>query len=120
MAGDTEKYGSDELTQEEFEVYDRKHEFVQDELRKVVATSEEAKRFLSTSFGISLRKTLLAEKMTAMKSCAEYASSQSTELNHHKRRYDVCCEVERIFALIISDGDEAIRQLTLTIGDDNE
>lgn len=120
MAGDEKGYGSDELSQEEFDEYVSNHEQVLDELRKVVATSDDAKRFLQTPFGISLRKVLVAEKMTAMKACAEKAYAGSDVIKAHKQRYDLVCEVERIFSLIISDGEEALRQLTLTIGDEDE
>ena len=120
MAGDTEQYGSDELTQDEFDTYAQHHADLQDELRKVAAVSDEAKRFLQTPFGLSIRKVLLSEKMTAMKNCAEKMYAPESVISAHKRRYDVVCEVERVFALIISDGEEALRQLTMTIGDDNE
>lgn len=120
MTGDTEQYGSDELTQEEFDTYAQHHADLQDELRKVVATSDEAKRFLQTPLGISIRKVLLSEKMTAMKNCADKMYESEAVVSAHKRRYDVVCEVERVFALIISDGEEALRQLSMTIGDDDD
>ena len=120
MTGDTEKYGSDELSQAEFDTYESHHADLQDELRRVAETSDEAKRFLQTQLGISIRKVLLSEKMTAMKNCAETVLSPDLVLSKHKRRYDVVCEVERVFALIISDGEEALRQLSMTIGDEDD
>lgn len=109
-----DRLGSDELTPEEFEQFNNAHSETLDELRKLASISDDAKRFLNTPFGLELRKVLVAEKLAAMKSCAQSLSSIA------KEKYDIICGVERIFSLIISDGDEALRQLQAYTGDDDE
>ena len=98
--------GSDELTTEEFKDADDQHEQVLAELYKTVEESDEAKAFLNTKFGVSLRKHLVAEKFRTMKACADDPTN-----GDHKYSYDVICGVERMFAYIISDGNEALNQL---------
>ena len=111
--------GSDELTQAEFNAYDKEHEKVLEELYEVIHQSQQAKDFLNTKFGLALRQTLVAEKLKAMKACAESigTSSQSATV----LQYSVIKKVEQIFGMIISDGDAALRQLQVMegIGDDN-
>mgnify|MGYP003650011314 CR=1 FL=1 len=113
-----DRSGSDELTEEEFATYDIHHEEILNELRKVAAISDEAKAFLNTPFGQALRTTLLAEKLKAMKMLSNNYNTPNGD--DAKLHYDIMCEVEKIFSLIVSDGEEALRQLQAVIGDDDE
>jgi len=110
--------GSDELTQAEFDQFENSHEAVLDQLYGVIAERDEAKAFLNTKFGIALRNTLLGEQLKALKACAESIGTENQE--SAKIQYMVIEKVQFIFGLIISDGDEALRQLQLLRGDTNE
>jgi len=108
---------SDELTQDEFDKYNKSHEDVLETLYGVIAERDEAKAFLSTKFGIALRSALVSEQLRAMKACAESTQPEAQEVA--RIQYKVIQKVQFIFGLIISDGDEALRQLKLTQGDND-
>ena len=112
--------GSDELTNEEIEDADQHHEELLAALHKVVNESDEAKAFLSTAFGLALRKTLAAEKLRTMRLCAENIGKPEEAASKHA--YDVIRDVERIFGLIISNGKQALEELRVLVieGDDDE
>ena len=86
--------GSDELTEEEFTAYDNEHERVLEGLYEVIAEAQQAKDFLNTKFGIALRKTLVAEKLQAMKACAE--SIGTSQQADRQLQYNVIKKVEQI------------------------
>lgn len=109
--------GSVGLSQEEFDQYDKRHEEVLQELYKVVEARDQAQEFLNSRFGLSLRKVLCAQKLQAMKQCANSMQLSIEARAEAKLQYDVICKVESIFGLIIVDGDEALRQLKITTGD---
>lgn len=100
--------GSYELSPEEFAAAESNQDLLV-ELNKVVQTRDEAKAFLSTKFGQSIRKLLSAKKMQAMKNCAEAETAELMQAAQGE--YQVVCQVESIFAIIIVDGDEALKQL---------
>jgi hypothetical protein len=105
---DGDNVGSDELSHEEFVAAQHNDDLLV-ELNKVVSARDEAKAFLYTDLGQSIRALLSAKKFAAMKACAEALDDASTE----KAKYDykVVSQVESIFAIIIVDGDEALTQL---------
>lgn len=113
-----DRLGGEELTQKEFDEADLRHEEVLADLYEVVAQRDEAKKFLNTKFGIALRKVLVAEKLKAMKACAENVGKPDQTDNII--RYKVIKKVEYIFGLIISDGNQALTELKMQTGDDDE
>lgn len=107
--GDYADIGSNELSQEDFDSYEQMDDDILQELAKVVKARDEAKSLLSTEFGISLRKLLRAQKLHAMMDCA--VASAGPEHDNAKIRYEVACGVEKIFSIVIVDGDEALAQI---------
>ncbi|MCP4145389.1 MAG: hypothetical protein GY752_08915 [bacterium] len=118
MYGDDIKLGSEELSKEEFELADMQNNEVLTEFHKAIEQRDGAKEFLGTPFGVALRKTLVSEKLKAMKACAETVGEPENVM--YKLQYEVIKGVEHIFGLIITDGEEALRQLQVTIGDEYE
>ena len=116
--GPGDRFGSEELTDEEFAEAELRQEEILSELYEAVKERDQAKEFLNTKFGIALRKTLVGEKLRAMKACAEGIGKPQQQDN--LIQYLVIKKVQHIFGLIISDGEEALRQLRVKIGDDNE
>ena len=113
-----DRFGSEELTEEEFAEAELRQEEILAELYEAVAERDQAKEFLNTKFGIALRKTLVGETLRAMKACAE--SIGSPQQSDNLIQYRVIKKVQFIFGLIISDGEEALRQLKVKAGDGNE
>lgn len=115
MLGDDYSGGA-ELSPEDLDSYEEKYEEVLLELHQRAEESEQAREFLATPLGRALRRALVHEKLEAMRELAENAMNANfMEYKHH---YDVICGVERIFALIITDGEQAIEQLQLKVTED--
>jgi len=110
MSGD-DYLGGDELSPEELAEYEREYLEQLSELEKIAQTSLQAREFLNTQLGQDIRKEIMAQKILAMKGLADNAMEQ--DFMRYKHHYDVVCGVEKIFALIISDGEQALEQLRL-------
>jgi len=111
---------NDELSEAEFKLFEKQHDEVLNELYKVVQAKDEATTFLNTEFGKSLRKSLVANKLKAMKQCATCKSLDPETLFANRLAFEVICKVEAIFGHIIVDGTEALRQLEINLGDNND
>jgi len=108
---ENEQYGSDALTEKEFNELNEQQSDILDSLNEVVAARDEAKQFLNSDFGKAIRNTLAAQKLSTMKMCAETIGTGAEAEANAKLHYEVICKVETIFGHIIVQGDEAIRQL---------
>ncbi|RLA00308.1 MAG: hypothetical protein DRQ42_05845 [Gammaproteobacteria bacterium] len=117
MTGD-KPFGSDVLTEDEFVAADSQHEEILETFYKAIQERDQAKEFLATPFGISLRKSLVSESLKTMKACAE--NSDPAKHAGLLLDYNVIQKVQNIFGLIISDGDAALRQLQVRRGDEND
>lgn len=100
--------GSYELTSEELSA-DAANVDLLDILNKQVAARDECKAFLSTKFGLSIRNILASSKYQAMKACAD--ADMPADVERSQATYQVACQVETVFAIIINEGDEALIQL---------
>ena len=117
MSGD-DYLGSEELSPEELEAYEKEYLEQLSKLEEVAQTSTQAREFLSTQLGRAIRKEIMAQKILTMKLLAENA--MEADFMRYKHHYDVVCGVEEIFTLIISDGEQALEQLRLKHEGDND
>ena len=117
MSGD-DYFGSDELSAEQLEEYEREHLETLSELEKMAQTSQQAREFLSTQLGRAIRKEIMAQKILAMKALADNA--MNSDFMRYKHHYDVVCGVENIFTLIISDGEQALASLRMKLEEEGD
>ena len=102
--------GSDVLSDDDLKALEYSQEEILDLLYKKVRDSDAAKQWLNTTLGQSFRKFLAADKLRTMKNSA---SEQNPEaLLEAQIEFKAICKLESIFGAIISDGHEAIQQLT--------
>ena len=105
----TNNIENDCLSEDDFKELEAGQEKILDQLHAKVRESDEAKVWLNTALGKSLRKYLAADKMRAMKKCATAEDDEERE----KARFDfaVVSKVESLFGTILVDGQEALQQL---------
>lgn len=100
--------GSDELTIEEFTEHTKLFDKQVKLLYETAAKSDEARKFLNTSFGKSIIEVIATNKIIALQTCAKAAGE---DLADAQLDYAVYEKVEQVFAIIIQGGEEALQSL---------
>jgi nucleoside recognition membrane protein YjiH len=103
--------GSDELSDAEFNQYVARDSEILDILNERVAAGDDLTKLLNSAFGKEIRKTLVAQKVIAMQSCANAIGKSEQAQYDAKVAYDVICRVESIFGHIIIGKNEALKEL---------
>lgn len=100
--------GSEELSQVEIEEYEKISDETAKALEKAANISQEARTFLNTKLGQEIRMYIIKTKQHFLTLCA---TTENDKLADAQFEYKLICRLEQLFAQIISDGDDAIRNL---------
>lgn len=103
--------GNDELSDAEVQAHSRQHDALTAQLEAAVITSNEAKAWLNTTVGKSVRKMISTNKFEAMRQAVADVSPEQVEKARYD--YDIWNCVENVFAQIICAGDEALNELQI-------
>lgn len=107
--------GNDEITDEERTAIDRGMDDHVAQLEKVAATSLEAKAWLNTALGKAVRLAIINNKIAAMKIVMK-SGLDSGDLKEAQLEYAVWEKVEAIFGAVISEGQDALKRLSVMGG----
>lgn len=103
--------GSDELSEDQLKDQDVYAEQVTKVLESAAQASDDARKWLNTPLGKAVRLAIQNNKGVAMQAAAT-AKTEDGRIEAQKD-FAVWCNVESIFGAIISEGVEALKQLTL-------
>lgn len=102
--------GSEEYSEEDFAAMQVMHDRHVQKLDAAASTGAAARNWLNTPFGQAVRKVISTNKIYYADACVKL---KDADLDEAQKEYKVWESVENVFATIIAEGDEAIRELTV-------